>query len=375
MGLLHVPKSRHVDAVRPTAERVLIFHARHRPPRPGAEAMVHDVLAQRPAGVGQAVGPVLALRVEENPGRFERGGTEKYQTGAVLGRLHRDGVDDPNPARSSGGGVVEDAFHHAVGPERHPTSLSGGGQGGSQAAEIGMGDTAPLAGPAIVAGGPAVVVLGQDRGPPDGEDPIPPPFLLGGFPDLDLGTLELHRGQELAVRQLRQALGQTGDPDEPFDVRIPGRDVGIPNRPVDAVAVAGIGFEIEIAPPVDLPPPGDRPAPYVALPDPVERLLLVEGVGVLEVVDEELGAPFVTGVAILLDRLLAGHGGRVAVAAERLLPGLDVLGVVAARLDRPARLEHQGRETRSVSSLAAQPPVMPEPTTIASNHADCPRAI
>ncbi len=208
-----------------------------------------------------------------------------------------------------------------------------------------MGDATPLTGAAVVARLPAVVVLGQDGRPADGEVPLAAERRLQLFPDMPLGAVERHRRQELAVRELGKAEPLAAHPDEALDVAVPGGDVGVPDRPVGAVAVAEVGGEVEVAPAVHLPAPHDRAPAHLAPANPAERLRRIGGVGVVEVVHEELAAPLVAGVAVLLHRLLARQLLPVAVAPEMELPGRYVLHVVLCGVDRPARLEHQRVES------------------------------
>src|SRR4051812_2225422 len=132
------------------------------------------------------------------------------------------------------------------------------GQRRADAREIRMRHAAALALAAVVAGQAAVVRLGEDRAAPDGHDAPPAERPAGFRARVALDDGHRHAGQELAIGQLAQAFFVAADADETLDVRIPGRDVLVANRPVVAMAVLRIRAEVEIAPPVDLPPPGDR---------------------------------------------------------------------------------------------------------------------
>jgi len=104
---------------------------------------------------------------------------------------------------------------------------------------------------------------------------------------------------------------------------VPGCEIPVADRPVRAVAVAGVRFEVQVAPAVALASPQQGPSADDTGSDPQEVLAAVaDRVRVVDVVDEELPRPLVAG------------GG----------------------VSRPF----------SVSSFAAQPPVIPEPMTIAS---------
>src|SRR6267378_1909771 len=240
--------------------------------------------------------------------------------------------------------VVDDAVYDAVGPQRQPPSGARRGQRDPDAREIRAGDAAPLARAAVVAGGAPAVRLREDRDPADRHDPLAREVLGDAVPDHLLGAVQRHRGEELAVGQLRQAKALAADAGEPLDVIVPRRDVGVADRPVHAQAVARVGLEVEVAPAVHLPPPHDGPAAYLASADPVKRLVGIDRVGILPVVDEKLAAVLVAGVAVPLNELVPFQRLAVAEAAELHLPGRDVLDVVPRGIDRPPGLEHQRAE-------------------------------
>ena len=156
---------------------------------------------------------------------------------------------------------------------------------------------------------------------------------------LDAG--HLHRGQEYAIGNLRKPLGAAADAHERLYVVVPGGEVGVADRPVHAVSVPGVGLEVEIAHPVALPAPHDRPSAHLAAPDPAERLVRVGRVGVLDVVDEELARDLVAGVALALDGLRGCEGPAVIPAAVRHLVGREMLGVVLLGDDHRAGLEDE----------------------------------
>src|SRR4051812_36921681 len=104
----------------------------------------------------------------------------------------------------------------------------------------------------------AMVLLGEVRHPANREDAIASKFVGKPLAHVLLDAIQCHGRQKLAVRELRQSLGLTTHADEPLDEIVPGRDVGVSDGPVDGDAVARIGFEIEIAPPIDLASPDDR---------------------------------------------------------------------------------------------------------------------
>src|SRR5882672_8548184 len=228
-----------------------------------------------------------------------------------------------------------------------------------------MRDAATLAGPAIMARRTAAVRCGEDRDPADRDNPLESEPLGDAVPDHLLGAVQRHGRKELAVRELRQAERLARNPDELLHVVVPRRDVGVADRPVHAESVPRVRLEVEVAPAVYLPAPHDRLATHLAAADPMERLVGIERVRVLAVVHEELAAVLVAGITMALDELIALERRAVAEAAELHLPRRHVLDVIARRVDRPAS-STRVLSPRSHSSLAAHPPVMPDPTTMAS---------
>src|ERR1051326_5403248 len=187
----------------------------------------------------------------ENPGvlelrRIRADSRDEAQTKMIRAWNSSACSDSAAITRTPGPGLVVDhAVHDAVGPEGHPPGPAGGGQGGADAVEIGVGDAAPLARTAVVARGAAVVVPGEDRHPADREDPLAVPLLQQLLARHPLGTAHLHRREELAVGKLRQSLRLAADPDELLHVVVPRGDVGVADRPVHRDPVLQVGLEVE----------------------------------------------------------------------------------------------------------------------------------
>src|SRR5262249_26304543 len=156
-----------------------------------------------------------------------------------------------------------------------------------------------------------------------------------------LGAVQLHRWHELPIGQLRQALRLSAHTDEPLDVAVPGRNIRVAYRPVDADTLLRVGFEVQVTPSIDLPAPRDRAPADVTATDPYEWLAGIVVVGILQVVDEDLRPPLVTGAGLRLDRLLLAQLPQVAVAAVREGVCGHVLDVVACWHDWPPSLENE----------------------------------
>ena len=224
-----------------------------------------------------------------------------------------------------------------------------------------MRDAAALARAAVVARGAPPVRLRENRGASDRQHPLPGEMLRDAVLDHLLRAVQRHRREELAVRELRQAERFARDPDELLHVVVPRRDIGVADGPVDAEPVARVRREVEVAPAVHLPTPHDGLAAHLAAPDPVERLVGIEAVGVVAVVHEELAAVLVARVAMALDELITLERLAVAEAAELHLPGRHVLDVITGGVDRSAGLEHQRLESALAQFLGRPPAGDPGP--------------
>ena len=268
--------------------------------------MVHQIVPEHPTRVGEAVREAGRLGVEQDAGGRERRGAEEDQTAGVLARLFRRRVHDAHAGDPALGRVVDERMHHAVGDDGEPPRRPRGGERGGLAREIRPGGAAPLAGAAVVARQAVVQGLGEDRHAADGEPPVGKGALEPRLHEL-LARVHLHRRLELPVRELRQAQLLPAHADEAFHVAVPGRHVGVANRPVDAMPVPQIRLEIEVAPPVHLPPPDQRLSAHLVSLNPGERLVL--DVGIAVVLDEEVLDRFVELARTGLDRILLRAAG------------------------------------------------------------------
>src|SRR6266581_4405888 len=195
-----VPEPDHVDPVGPPRPveaggaveigEVALRAARH-------PEVVHQVVAEGAARVREAVRLPLVCGVQEDAGRLQ-------------------GL----------GGDHERARHGREGR-----------------VEVGLGDAAALAGAAVVTGLAAVDGLGQVRGPAQGDRA--PQLLLDLVLEPPLRAVHAHRGMELAVGQLVDALWHPGDADVVLDQLVVGDEVLVGEGPVLAEAVEGGGLHVE----------------------------------------------------------------------------------------------------------------------------------
>src|SRR2546422_222420 len=89
-----VAEARDVDPVGAATVDGPVFHARDRAARPAAHAVVHQVLAQLAARVGEPGGEARRHRIEEEARRFDRGRAQEDDARVELEGLAGLGVDD-----------------------------------------------------------------------------------------------------------------------------------------------------------------------------------------------------------------------------------------------------------------------------------------
>ena len=142
-----------------------------------------------------------------------------------------------------------------------------------------------------------------------------------------------------------EAFARSADADVAFNPVVVGRELCIADGPVFAVAVAGGGFEFVVAVAIAFARPAERLPADLPAANPHERLVRGKGVGVLQIVDEELMAVFVAGVTQPLHRLVLEQALLIAEAAELQLVGPDVLSEIARRDARRSSFEHEHGES------------------------------
>ena len=168
-------------------------------------------------------------------------------------------------------------------------------------------------------------------------------MLLEPAGDQVFAAVQRHGRLELPVRQLRHPFQRSGNPGVPFDVVVPGCDIGVPNRPIGPEALAGVRLEVEVAPAIALPPPHQRAPTYVVAAIPVESLHL--GVGRLLVRSPPIQIRLVQRVVALQDRVCRLHRLR-APAAMGIIPWrFGRIHVVLDVLDILAPLEQQNPQS------------------------------
>ena len=135
-----------------------------------------------------------------------------------------------------------------------------------------------------------------------------------------LDDIHFHRLHEFAIGQLWQAFGLSTDACKFFNIGIPGCNILVANRPVDAVPVFLVRFEIEIAPAITLAAPQQGTAAQDVAAYPVERFFLVLHIRVETIVVPELAVVLVEPTEFALDGIVFFVQLPVALGAERVVP-------------------------------------------------------
>ena len=180
-------------------------------------------------------------------------------------------------ARGLAAVVHGEVAHDGVAHQREPAGARRVRKRDRWTVEIGCRVAAPLALVAIVAGGPPVMRHRQIRGAIRNDPPAETP--LDGFAGLDLAAGKPHGRQELAVRELRQALRRSAYANVLLDAVAPGR--------LELIVAVAIAFAC----------PAESFSSNLSAANPHERLVRGESIRVLAIVDEELMAIFIAGVA------------------------------------------------------------------------------
>ena len=128
----------------------------------------------------------------------------------------------------------------------------------------------------------------------------------------------------------------SADPYKIFYIIVPRGYVLITNRPVNPYPLFGIRFEIQIAPPVTHPSPGQATSTHMVSPEPVEGAMPLH-IGVFPVTDIKQLVP------LILDLALNGVLGLILLSDPQ--PVFEIpwiqkgCGIVFHMLDIPAPLQ------------------------------------
>ena len=344
MRRLHISKPRDVDAVRTATDRSPVRKPGHLTRRSRSVMVIHHVTPEQPAGVAESFGKAGAARIQEQTNGFNRRGAQEDHASLELELARILSVNDPDPASPATFRVIQHLGNDAVRPKRQPSRLPRGGEGGSDAVEVRAGHTSAFAWSTVVTGEPAVVILRENGGATNGHHALAPERIVNLLASVLLDDRHRHRWQEVPVRKLRETFFRASHANESLDVRVPRRDIGIPNGPIVAVTITGIRLEIEVAPAVDLPAPGNRPSAHLAAPKPAERSVRRIRVGIFMILDEELVSQLITRITLALHRMVTLEQRAITPAAEVHLVRLHMFHEILLWIDRPTRFEHERPE-------------------------------
>ena len=212
---------------------IALEHPLNQPP-----GMQHQVLADQPGAVGQAVGKARRTRIEQQARGAHAVAREHHHFGA-LAALHalRVVVDD------AGGHVVviDQNFAYPAAGAQLDAGAPGHRPVGDVGAALGAFGAARPAGPQVAAGLAPLVVAGDDgavRGPPV------PAQTVETAPHGLAHTPQRHWRQGWFVRRNGGVAGQARHPDHAIVQGKEGRECGVVDRPVVGHAVERAHLEI-----------------------------------------------------------------------------------------------------------------------------------
>src|SRR5579859_684940 len=232
--------------------------------------------------------------------------------------------------------------HHRVADQRELPRARCRGQRDRRAIEVRSGKASALALVAVMASGTPAVRHRQVRYAIGNHLPTKLPFddLLG----FQRAAGKFHRRQELAVGHLLQSLARTAHADVAFHAIVIRFHFFVADGPIFAVAIATGRLEFVVGVAIALARPTEGFASNLAAANPHERLVGGKGVGIFQIVDEELVAIVVACVAEALHGLVFEQALLIAEAAEFELIRPDVFGEVARGNSGRTGLEHQHAE-------------------------------
>ena len=149
----HVAETRNVNSIGAIAKRHFVFVPGHDPAGARAHVMIHQVVAEFAAAVGEAIGKFRGGGIEQDARGLQRRGAQEKYARLVFGGDLGLRVDHPHAADFSRVGIEDQAVHHAVRPDREFSGFLRRGQRRIQAAEVGRRDAAAMTYAAVVASG------------------------------------------------------------------------------------------------------------------------------------------------------------------------------------------------------------------------------
>ena len=297
--------------------------------------MLAEVVAEVAAGVAQALRVPSRAREQQDARGLEGGRPQDHGLGLHFVALARLRVGERHPRGLARGGVDHHLAHHRVRAQGETARVLRGIDETGGRIEGGVDVAAPraaVAGPSAKASAAVLVVLqavGGDPGAIGGEHAV---RALHRLPQHHLRRVESRRALELAVGQVREALGVAGDAEVEVDLVVVGGDVGVGDGPVFAEAVAALRLEVVVGKTQGQPAPDVRLASQAAGSHPG---VLGARVGVVLLVHHDVlrvvgAAPALhVGIDGGVGAVLRGVG-RIANGVLVLREGMAVVGHLAA---------------------------------------------
>ncbi len=322
-----------------------------------AEVVKGDIFAEEAVVIAEACGEAAGLGVEEDEVGIECGAVYKDDGCVVFDHFLGLRVDDVDAGGFAELLIVDDGVDDRVVAHGEVSRAGGPGKGAAIAAEIGAKGAAAGAEVALHAWGAAllcvVLVISCDVGAARCDEVavlvVGCEVVLKVF--FDAGELE--GWQEFAIGQRGEVFNAAGDACEFLDVRIPGGELLVGERPLDRETVAGGAVEIVLAPALRPPGPHEGFAAGLVAADPLEGLFL--DVGVLLVFDEKVIGIFVEGVGAVGDGVFLAEL-LVALAGVFELPGVHVRRRVVNYVAHLAAALENERLEALVAELFGGPP-------------------
>ena len=219
--------------------------------------VVHQVVAEHPARIGEAVRHRLRLRVEKDPGRLHGTSAEHDHFRLRLVSPPGPGVDELDPAGLARVPVEQYPVHRCPRPQREIAPSEQRRDDRIECRKPGCGRTAVVAGPTEVAGRSGRSRLHQhcpaNRDHRDAD-------LLAPAGEGDLPTAEWRRGCVVVpVGSHRQSFARSKDPHQLLCPVIVRGEVRVADRPILARPILHrLGLEVPLGHPQGDPCPGVR---------------------------------------------------------------------------------------------------------------------
>ncbi len=124
----YVAEARDVDAVRTIAERHFVFVTRHFAACARAHVVIHEVVAEFAAAIGETVGKFGSRGIEEDARGLQRGSTNEKDARLEFERGLRLRIDDANTTDAASLRIEDETVNDAVRANREPPGFLRGGE-------------------------------------------------------------------------------------------------------------------------------------------------------------------------------------------------------------------------------------------------------